>query len=127
MLVSSDYFRTLGIQPAAGRFFQPDEDENPGGHPVAVLSNHLWQTRFAGDSKMVGRQIRLNNRNFTVVGIAPEGFQGSILGLGFELYLPATMRETVYGSGGMMQRGNHWLGGHARLAPGANRGRPRRN
>ena len=45
-------FPQLGIQPAAGRFFQPDEDENPGGHPVAVLSHHLWQTRFAGDSKM---------------------------------------------------------------------------
>lgn len=123
MLVSSDYFRTLGVRPAAGRYFQPQEDREPGGHPVAVISHHLWQTRFGGDAAMVGRQIRLNNRSFTVIGIAPEGFQGSVLGLAFELYLPATMREAMLGGapGGLMQRGNHWLGGHARLLAGVDR------
>ena len=72
-----------------------------------------------GDPAIIGRKIRLNNWHFTVIGVTPEEFQGSILGLRFELYLPATMREAVWGSAGPLnQRGSKWLVGHARLGPG---------
>src|ERR1035437_1430122 len=119
MLVSADYFRTMGLQPSIGRAFLPEEDENPGGHPVTVISHHLWQTKFGGDRGIVGRQIRLNNRAFTVVGVTPEGFQGSIVGLAFDLYLPASMCEAVGGTAALLtQRGTHWLGGQGRLKPG---------
>ena len=50
MLVSANYFDTMGVRPAMGRSFAAEEDQNPGGHPVAVISHHLWQTRFGGDA-----------------------------------------------------------------------------
>ena len=119
MMVSSNYFDTLGLRPAAGRFFQADEDQTPGGHPVIVLGHHLWQTHFGGDPAVVGREVRLNNRNFTVVGIAPEGFQGSVLGLRFDMYVPVSMRGAIMGSAGALTaRDAHWLDGNARLHPG---------
>jgi predicted permease len=122
MLVSSGYFTTLRVTPILGRGFLPEEDQNPGGHPVTVISHHLWETKFGGDPKIVGRRIQLNNRAFTVVGVTPEDFQGSILGLTFELYLPATMRGAVWGSeAALTERGSHWLLGHARLKPGVDR------
>jgi predicted permease len=122
MLVSAGYFTTLRVTPILGRGFLPDEDEDPGGHAVTVISHHLWQTKFGGDLNIVGRRILLNNRAFTVVGVTPEEFQGSILGLTFELYLPATMREAVWGSAAALtQRGSHWLLGQARLKPGVDR------
>ena len=49
MLVSANYFDTMGVRPLMGRNFTAEEDQNPGGHPVAVISHHLWQTRFGGD------------------------------------------------------------------------------
>ncbi len=122
LVVSSDYFQTLGVQPIRGRAFVPEEDDNPGGHPVAVISHQLWQGRFGGDPAIVGRKIRLNNRDFTVVGVTPEGFQGSILGLGFDFYVPISMVEALTGEGNILtNRAMHWLLGHARLKPGTNR------
>jgi len=119
MLVSSNYFGTLGVQPVRGRAFLPEEDDNPGGHAVAVISHQLWQGKFGGDRRILGRTIRLNNRDFTVVGVVPEGFQGSILGLTFDLYVPASMAEAISGETGLLSnRGTHWLLGHARLKPG---------
>jgi macrolide transport system ATP-binding/permease protein len=119
MLVSSEFFRTMGVNPIAGRGFLPDEDENPGGHPVTVISYHLWQTKFGSDPGIVGRQVKINNRNFQVIGIAPEDFAGAILGLTFELYIPISMREVMGGgAGALTQRGSHWLQGQARLKPG---------
>jgi predicted permease len=122
MLVSANYFGMLGVKPALGRTFLPEEDENPGGHAVVVLSHHLWQTKFGADPQIVGRQILLNKRNFTVVGVTPEPFIGSVLGLRFELWVPASMVDAVSGSSGLLtQRGNNWLQGQARLNPGVDR------
>lgn len=119
MLVSANYFDTLGVKAALGRTFLPEEDEDPGGHPVVVLSHHLWLREFGGKPQIVGRTIQLNRRAFTVVGVAPERFVGSVLGLQFDLWVPTTMREAVYGDGqALSQRGVRWLGAQARLEPG---------
>jgi predicted permease len=119
MLVSANYFETMGVQAAMGRTFLPEEDEKPGGHPVVVISHHCWQTRFGGDPQIVGKQIRLNKQNFTVVGVTPEPFQGSTLGLSFEMWVPAIMQPTILGGAGSLdQRGSRWLDGWARLKPG---------
>ncbi len=75
MPVSANYFAMLDVKPALGRTFLPEEDENPGGRAVVVLSHHLWQTKFAGDPQIVGRQILLNKRNFTVVGVDAGGIR----------------------------------------------------
>ncbi|MBZ5603968.1 MAG: ABC transporter permease, partial [Acidobacteriia bacterium] len=118
-LVSANYFDTMGVKPALGRAFTPDEDRNPGSHPVAVISHRLWETRFGADPAAVGREILLNKQKFTIIGVAPGPFQGSTLGLRFDLWVPAMMQQAIFsGAGSLDQRGSHWLEGWARLKPG---------
>ncbi len=122
MLVSANYFDTLGVKPALGRGFLPEEDKDPGGHPVVVLSHHLWKTKFGGDPQILGRRILLNKRDFTVVGVTAEPFIGSILGLRFDLWVPATMAGTLSGDSAILdKRGVSWLQSQARLKPGADK------
>ena len=66
-LVSDNYFTVLGVKPAFGRFFLPDEDTTPGGNPVVVLSYGSWQRRFGGDRSAVGRTVSVNGTPFTVI------------------------------------------------------------
>ena len=73
-LVNSEFFDILGVRLALGRGFLPEEDTVPGAHPVAILSNALWKNKFGGDPQLVGKVIRLNDQDFTVVGIAPPDF-----------------------------------------------------
>jgi putative ABC transport system permease protein len=72
--VSADYFRVLGVPPAAGRGFEPPEDE-PGGRNVVVLGEALWRRRFGGAAAVVGREIRLDDDLYTVVGVMPREFE----------------------------------------------------
>ncbi len=119
MLTSANYFDMLGVKAALGRTFVPEEDENPGGHAVVVLSHHLWVTKFGADPNIVGRGILLNKRKFTVIGVAPEIFTGSILGLRFEVWIPATMMESVWANpNALEQRGFNWLETQARVKTG---------
>jgi predicted permease len=94
-VVSGNYFDVLGVKAALGRTFLPDEDKTPGAHPVVVLSQGLWQRSFGGDPNLVGKTISLNRHEFTVVGIAPEGFTGTDLGLGPDLWVPMMMHDQV--------------------------------
>ena len=74
-LVSGNYFTALGVKPAAGRLFNSAEDDQVySGHPVVVLSHEYWATRFAGDPKVVGRKILVNNYPMTIVGVSGAGF-----------------------------------------------------
>lgn len=72
--ISAGLFATLGIAPLHGRVFRPDEDR-PGAPPVAIISRALWQQRFAGDLSAIGRTLVFDGKPYTVVGIAPAGFQ----------------------------------------------------
>ncbi|HYO62493.1 MAG TPA: ABC transporter permease [Pyrinomonadaceae bacterium] len=72
--VSADYFRVLGVLPAVGRGFDPPEDE-PGGRNAVVLGDALWRRRFGGDASVVGREIRLDDELYTVVGVMPREFE----------------------------------------------------
>jgi predicted permease len=78
-LISSNYFATLGVRPAAGRLFAGSGADTRAGEAAVVLSHRFWRTRFASDPGIIGRQIRLNSHPFTVVGVAEEGFQSSVL------------------------------------------------
>jgi predicted permease len=94
-LVSGNYFSALGLRPTLGRFFRADDTERPGSEPVAVISYSLWQTRYAGASDTIGRTLRVNGSDLTIVGITPRRFQGTTLGLSFDLWVPATMASAL--------------------------------
>jgi predicted permease len=76
-IVSGNFFTVLGARPLVGRGFLPDEDVKPGEKLVCVLGYGEWQKRFGGDPSIVGREISLNGRKFTVVGVMPSGFKGT--------------------------------------------------
>ena len=82
--VSSDFFATMGVVPALGRTFTPDE-ETRGNHRRAVLGHDLWQRRFAGDRNIIGRTVLLDSEQFEIVGVAPAGFA---FPLGADLWAP---------------------------------------
>src|SRR6185295_10114041 len=71
IVVNGDFFSTLRVKPALGRGFLPDDDRVAGRSPVVVLSYGMWQREFGGQRDVVGRQIRLNAIEFTIVGVAP--------------------------------------------------------
>src|SRR5215469_3958963 len=92
-LVSGNYFSTLDLIPAKGRFFLPEEDIEPGAHPVAVINYATWRTRFGGVDDIVGRRVRLNGLVFTIIGVAPPHFIGMNALFGPDLWVPAAMAE----------------------------------
>jgi predicted permease len=101
-LATGNYFDMLGVTPALGRFFGPNDDRQPGAHPVAVLSYDYWRTRFLGDPGVVGRTITINGRAFTVLGVAPQGFYGTERFYHSEIWVPMMMQTQI-------EPGNPWL------------------
>jgi len=93
--VSGNYFDMLGVKAIKGRTFLPEEDRTRFSHPVAVVSYGAWQRRFAGDPDLVGKEVRLNNHPFKIIGIAPEGFKGTELVYTPELWVPVSMFEWI--------------------------------
>src|SRR5712664_1555258 len=96
-LVSGNYFSALGLKPAIGRFIRPEEAERPGTEPVVVISYDYWQTRYRGAPEVVGQRLRVNERDLIVIGVAPKEFQGTMVPLKFELWVPATMTPALLG------------------------------
>jgi len=102
-LVTHEYFDVLGLDPTIGRFFRPEEDEDPGTHLVVVLSHGLWERLYGADPGIVGRKVNINGAPFTVVGVAPEGFSGTMQGftpdliwapfMSYPQFLPANMSD----------------------------------
>src|SRR5258708_38774479 len=76
-LVTGNYFDLLGVKPAIGRTFRPEEDGQPGSGPVVVLNHGLWERRFASDRSVIGQTVLVNGQGFTVIVVAPRGFQGT--------------------------------------------------
>ena len=91
LLVSDNYFSALGLRPSAGRLLDASDASQPGGEPVVVVSYDFWRTGLAADPHAVGRALRVNGLPLVVVGVAPPRFQGTVLGLNFSLFVPATM------------------------------------
>jgi predicted permease len=91
-LVSGNYFAVLGVRPALGRVFAPDEyGDKQGGYPMAIISHRLWQRLYQSDTRVIGRMIRVNRQQLTVVGVAPAAFRGGVPGLQFDIWIPAMM------------------------------------
>ena len=129
-LVTGNYFSTLGLRPAKGRFFLPEEDGVPGGHAVAVMNHATWQTRFGGAEDIVGRKLRLNSLAFTVIGIAPPRFIGVNAIFGPDLWIPLAMAEQLlpgHMQHGLSDRGKAEFLGVGRLKPGVSLARAQAN
>ncbi|MBV8571267.1 MAG: ABC transporter permease [Acidobacteriaceae bacterium] len=94
--VTANYFPTLELTPAKGRFFLPEEEGSPGAHPVAVLNYGTWETRFGGAADIVGKTMQLNHVVFTVVGVAPQHFIGVNAIFGPDLWVPVSMAEQLF-------------------------------
>ena len=95
-LVSGEYFETLGLQPAAGRFFTPDVDRVRGGAPIAVISFAFWKSRFALDPSALGKSIQIRNNSFEIVGVTTPSFFGETVGEAPDLWIPITMQDVIY-------------------------------
>jgi predicted permease len=127
-IVTGNFFDILGVRAQRGRLITPADDVKPGAHPVAVIGYDFWRTRFAGEPGIVGREVRLNGRPFTIIGVTPAGFPGPQLGNTRQVYVPMMMQPVMRppraGYSGEMnpdllnQRTNSWLFGLGRMKSG---------
>ena len=119
LLVSGSYFPVLGIQPAVGRLLSPQDDQKLGESQVVVLSHAYWTTRFDRNPGVVNDTIIVNGQHLTIVGVAPEGFDGTTLGTKPEVFVPITLRGTMEpGFARFHDRRSYWAYVFARLRPG---------
>jgi predicted permease len=93
-LVSGNYFATLGVSPWLGRLFAAQEF-GPPGLPVAVVSHRFWQRQLQGSATVPGKSLLLNGRRFTIIGVLPAGFNGTLMGSEPAVWLPATMWQGI--------------------------------
>jgi predicted permease len=128
--VTGNYFTTLGLLPARGRFFAPEEDSTPGTHAVAVLNYATWQKNFGGAADIIGRELQVNNITFTIIGVAPSHFIGVNGIFGPDLWVPAAMMERLFPTSlqnALTDRGKAALLGVGRLKTGVSREQARAN
>jgi macrolide transport system ATP-binding/permease protein len=106
---SGNYFDALRIQPYIGRFFHASDEHGPNSAPYVVLSYAYWHGHFQDDRTVVGRVVRLNKHPFTILGVAPPGFQGTILFFAPDIFLPVVNHEQLTGEKLLNGRGDHWM------------------
>ncbi|MGH9655458.1 MAG: ADOP family duplicated permease, partial [Bryobacteraceae bacterium] len=119
---TGSYFPTLGVKPLLGRFFGPKDDDKPGAHPVVVISDRFWRSHFDASPNVLGRTIKLNGYQFSIIGVAPPSFGGTELIITADFWVPMSMELEI-------EPGNDWLhSAHAwniwmlgRLKPGISR------
>ncbi len=113
-MVSGNYFDVLGMRPALGRFFAPDEDRTPGAHPVIVVSYGFWKSRLGGETGAVGRTVAVNGHPFIVIGVAPEPFHGIYTGIRAEAWVPLMMQPQLRPRSNLTGASWLWLFGRLR-------------
>ncbi|HEV2178768.1 MAG TPA: ABC transporter permease [Gemmatimonadaceae bacterium] len=119
-LVSANFFDVLGVEPAAGRFFPLTRDNAPGGEADVVIGYRLWQRRWNGDPSVIGKVVRINRFPFTVIGVAPRSFHGSMPGEDIDLWVPAMMVNQILPTANSLLEDRGWRTFRvlARLTPG---------
>ena len=119
LLVSGSYFPVLGLTPALGRLLTPDDDKTVGTHFVVVLSHDYWRTRFALNPSILNEPLIVNGQAMTIVGVAPRGFTGTVLGNDPDVFVPLTMRSLMeLGANSFENRRQYWAYLFGRLKPG---------
>jgi len=123
-VATGNYFSGLGVHPVVGRGFAPDEDQVPGAKAVCVLNFNFWKRRFQSNPKIVGQTIKIDGHPFTIVGVAPHGFNGTVA-FNFipDVWVPVMMQPTIAAQYGnfLNERGNRGLNVRGRLKPGVTR------
>ena len=120
-LVSGNFFAVLGVKPEAGRLFLPSEyGDTPGAYPVAVISDRYWRSHYAADPAVIGKTMRINQHELTIVGVAAPAFHGSIPVTSFDLWVPYMEQSVLNGVKLWMLRDRHDRNmlGIGRLKPG---------
>jgi len=108
-LVSGNYFDVLNIEPYLGHFFHASDEKGANSAPWIVLSHSYWRSRFQEDRGVVGRMIQVNKHPFTIVGVTPPGFHGTLMFFNPDFYVPIANQEQVEGTNNLSARGTHWL------------------
>ena len=121
-IVSANYFETIGVRPVLGRGFEPGEESGSNAHPVVVIGHKMWRDRFQGDPGVLGKTQLMNGMPHTIIGVAPEGFNGTFVGYAMQFWIPASMEQTFDAGGYKLEdRGARWVESFARLKPGVTR------
>jgi hypothetical protein len=103
--VTGNYFSLLGVSASLGRVIAPEDDLNPGAHPVVMLAYRCWQRRFGADPQIIGRSVLIGGLNYTVIGVTPPEFRGTELASTPELWFPMMMKPGLeVGSGPLKGR-----------------------
>jgi predicted permease len=120
MLVSDNFFQTLGVQPVLGRGFRPEEGQKAAGDPVVVLGHDFWNDQFNHDAGVIGRTVRVAGMDFTVIGVAPKSFTGMDQYIRPSFYIPLVMSQRVNASDKdpLEDRHDYSLNVEGRLKPG---------
>ena len=119
LFVSGSYFPVLETQPALGRLIAPGDDPVTGQSPIVVLSHAYWTARFNQNPAVLNDTMIVNGQVMTIVGVAPEGFDGTTLGVKPQVFVPITMRALMQpGFQGFDNRRSYWAYLFARLKPG---------
>ena len=120
VLASGDYFAALGVPPAIGRTFGPEDDQPAGGKngPVVVISDALWSNRYRRSAAVIGQPITLNAVAVTIIGIMPAGFFGAEVGTAPDIWLPLNLTRRLQDSRCIASDGCWWLQIFGRLKPG---------
>jgi predicted permease len=121
MQVSGSYFPVLGLRPALGRLFGPQDDTPAGQNFVVVLNHAFWSSQLGSDPAIIGKTIVVNGKSMTVIGVAPKGFDGTTLGVSPKLFVPISMRAVMQPSSfpsELERRNSYWAYLFARLKPG---------
>ena len=117
--VTGNYFSVLGIDAMLGRAIGPDDDRTPGAHPVIMLSHSYWQNGFGSDPEVVGRELPIEGRVYTIIGVGPADYPGIARGIVMPaFYAPMMMLDELGGGNLLNSRDRQNLLGKARLAPG---------
>jgi predicted permease len=109
LLVSGNYFDGLRLQPHLGRLFHPSDDQGANSAPYIVLTHAYWHAHFHDDPGAVGRVVQVNKHPFTIVGVAPEGFHGTLVFFSPDFFVPIVNQEQVEGENDLNERGKRWI------------------
>jgi predicted permease len=117
---SDNFFAVLGVKPALGRFYDSRDDSPPDAPGVVVISHSFWRKHFSDDPGAIGKTIRINNHDFTIVGVTPEAFQGTTVGIAMDVWIPIKSLPKVYpGNKDLTTRTARVVTAYTRLKPGA--------
>jgi len=110
LVVSRGYFPLLGVKPLLGRTISPEDDRAGGGNPVAVLSFGYWRDKLGGQADVLNQPIRINGQVFTIVGVAPKGFNGATFGQDPDAYVPICFKPFLTPNWDGTKRWDDYLG-----------------